>query len=547
MAKKGRVLALKSEELLDDEAYVAEPSKPVRKKRAAGPARREVPRKPMEIFTEEEPVMTRAQRRNARAMGPKALQKAAPAETKGKKKNYVDKQDLFGYEDDYRRSHGGGNGLGGGRGKASKTKKKAPLARRIMVGGVACLLLAGGGFFAFHVYQQQRYIEMAAAVEINTFYPGITIDGVDVSGMTLDQAKERWSKEIEEKRAAFRLGVTADDQEFVVDDKNAFLEFDALEVVEEAYNLNRNGELQARYDNLARIAESRAYTTNMTYNLEPVRDAIVRFCETFRVEPVDAAIKSFDFEAATFSLDPERDGRIPQSHMTANAAIALMEKGQYSQKVPLTFTPRPAELTQAALADQIGLVASFTTKTSGSSSRNTNIRLASEAINGTVLQPGEVFSFNEATGERTRAKGYRTAGAIIDGVMSEDTGGGVCQASTTLFNAVVRADLAVVERSAHTFASAYIDFGEDAAVNYPNQDFKFRNNTDSPIYIRMWYADRRVTAEIYGMKLKNGVTIELESNRSGMSASTYRVYYDAEGNEIERVRQHRSSYRKQKS
>jgi len=187
--------------------------------------------------------------------------------------------------------------------------------------------------------------------------------------------------------------------------------------------------------------------------------------------------------------------------------------------------------------------------------------------------PGETLSFNECTGQRTGAKGYREAGAIAGGVLVDDTGGGVCQTSSTLFNAVVRADLKIVKRSAHSWPSSYVEKGEDATVNYPSLDFVFKNEGEFPVFVVAWYENQTVTVEIYGQMLQNGMTIDLESDvtktikpsddilytfddslpvgtrqfgrekRTGYEVDTFKVYKDSAGNEIERKKLWTTTYR----
>jgi vancomycin resistance protein YoaR len=161
--------------------------------------------------------------------------------------------------------------------------------------------------------------------------------------------------------------------------------------------------------------------------------------------------------------------------------------------------------------NSFGLISEFSTTTTKDNNRNTNIQLSAQAINGKTVLPGEIFSFNGATGERTAARGYREAPAISGGQSKDEVGGGVCQTSSTLFNAVARADLEIIERNPHAWPSHYIDKGLDATVNWPGLDFKFRNNTDQPIFIVAGYKNRKVTVKIYGMSLGAGVRIDLES------------------------------------
>jgi len=171
-------------------------------------------------------------------------------------------------------------------------------------------------------------------------------------------------------------------------------------------------------------------------------------------------------------------------------------------------TPRH---TKVELMNNYKLISSYTTETTSNKNRNTNVDLSAQAIHGTTVMPGETFSFNAATGQRTAEKGYKPAAAIAGGQSVDEIGGGVCQTSGTLFNAVARADLEIVYRSPHAWPSTYVEKGMDATVNWPNLDFKFKNNKDTPIFIVSYYSDRKVTCEIYGLSLGSGVTIDLES------------------------------------
>ena len=169
------------------------------------------------------------------------------------------------------------------------------------------------------------------------------------------------------------------------------------------------------------------------------------------------------------------------------------------------------KVTSAALQSNFAMIASFTTTTNSNENRNTNINLAAHAISGTTVLPGDTFSFNNATGERIVAKGYLPAPAIADGTTRDDIGGGVCQLSGTLFNAVALADLEIVYRSPHAWPSDYVDKGRDATVDWPSLDFKFKNNKDTPVFIVAGYQKRKVTVELYGMSLGRGVAIDLQT------------------------------------
>jgi vancomycin resistance protein YoaR len=145
-----------------------------------------------------------------------------------------------------------------------------------------------------------------------------------------------------------------------------------------------------------------------------------------------------------------------------------------------------------------------------------------------MILPGEEFSFNEATGERTAAKGYQVAHVLNAGVEDNGLAGGVCQTSGTLFNAAARANLTIVKRYPHSIPSSYLFRGQDATVDYPRKDLILRNDGEKPVIIAMTVDSKspwKVTAEIYGTPLPAGETIELESKVTKVlpKLGTYRI------------------------
>ncbi|MBP7176078.1 MAG: VanW family protein [Thermoclostridium sp.] len=126
-----------------------------------------------------------------------------------------------------------------------------------------------------------------------------------------------------------------------------------------------------------------------------------------------------------------------------------------------------------------------------------NIKIAAEDINHTILEPDEVFSFNEIIGRRTEPKGYEEAPILLgNGEKGEGTGGGICQVSTTLYNAALMAELKIVERHRHSEQVPYVEEGKDATVVYNSKDLRFQNNRDYPIEIVVWVGDGEVCVKL---------------------------------------------------
>ena len=160
------------------------------------------------------------------------------------------------------------------------------------------------------------------------------------------------------------------------------------------------------------------------------------------------------------------------------------------------------------------LLGSFTTSFSTSgSNRCKNVNSGAEHINGTVLYPGEQFSTYETVSPFTEANGYAMAGSYLNGEVVDSMGGGICQVSTTLYNAVLRAELEVSERSPHSMTVHYVELSEDAAIAGTYKDFKFSNSTDYPIYIEGYTtSDKKITFNIYGKETRDSNrTISFES------------------------------------
>lgn len=172
-----------------------------------------------------------------------------------------------------------------------------------------------------------------------------------------------------------------------------------------------------------------------------------------------------------------------------------------SYTIPATVTPAKVtaeELKEVLFRDT--LAQASTNLDEGNVPRTNNVRLASASINGTILNPGDEFSYNGVVGERTEARGYKPAGAYVNGQVVDEFGGGVCQPSSTLYMAVLRADLEVTERHNHSFTVAYTPLGEDATVDYGNLDFRFKNDTDYPIKIVAEQTNGQMIMTIIGTK-----------------------------------------------
>lgn len=172
------------------------------------------------------------------------------------------------------------------------------------------------------------------------------------------------------------------------------------------------------------------------------------------------------------------------------------------------------------------LLSEFSTKYAASNkNRTTNLILAANKINGTVLMPGETFSYNKVVGERTIQAGYKEAPIYVSGRVEDGLGGGICQITTTLYNAVLYANLDIVERSNHQFVPSYAGASRDATVVYGAIDFKFKNNRDYPIKITCSVANGIANFKIFGLKSDNDYEVQITSRITGKTATA--IYSEA--------------------
>lgn len=230
-------------------------------------------------------------------------------------------------------------------------------------------------------------------------------------------------------------------------------------------------------------------------------------------EPVDA---KGELKDNNVSVIPHSNGRtIDKAELVS--IINELEKNPDTKKVlPVKFV-EPKITTSTYKANLFkDTLSTFRTKFSVSGTNNANrgvnIRLASTKINGTILLPGEIFSFNDVVGPRTAEKGYKVAHAYQNGKVINDIGGGICQVSTTLYNSVLKADLETVVRRNHMFTVAYVPFGQDAAVSYGSTDFQFKNNTSMPIKILAEVtSDNNIVFSIVGTNENPNKTIEIRN------------------------------------
>ena len=236
-------------------------------------------------------------------------------------------------------------------------------------------------------------------------------------------------------------------------------------------------------------------------------------------EPVDAY-----YTQDPFMVYPSENG--VDFNISIDEAKAIVQEQKEEYVIPLKYSTPSVTTNMIGTEAFPDLLSQYkTTYSTRDTDRTTNLRLAANKINGTVVMPGETFSYNKVVGERTIAAGYKEAPIYVSGKVVDGLGGGICQITSTLYNAVVYANLEIVERSNHQFIPSYVTASRDATVVYGSIDFKFKNNRDYPIKIVCSVSGGIASFQIFGMKTENDYDVEISSYQTGTTATA--IYSEA--------------------
>ena len=429
-----------------------------------------------------------------------------------------------------------------------------------------------------------------AFINVNntTFVSGISILGIDVSGLSKDDAKQKVTDDVS-NRLSTDVIFKHNDETYTLLPSSVGGSFDIDKVIDDAYSVGRNGNIfQNNFAILNAMINSKNFIPDFSFNSDSFDNSISQMNSNFAdgiVEPsydisgnnliiksgkngniVDSdKIKSlfvdklifvpyntdsievpvFSKEANKIDIDaihseiykeaqdasyttnpyavyPSSNGL--DFNISIDEAKALITGDKDSYTIPLKTLYPNVKTSDIGIEAFPNLLSSYSTSfASSSSNRATNVSLATNKINGKVLIPGEVFSFNGTVGKRTPQAGFKVAGVYMNGQVATDYGGGICQVSSTLYNAVLRANLEIVDRSNHMFEVGYVPIGTDATVSWGAPDFKFKNSRSYPIKIVTSSSNRKCVVKFYGLKESEEYDIEIVSYRTG--SVPYRTTY----------------------
>ncbi|HIW15710.1 MAG TPA: VanW family protein [Firmicutes bacterium] len=386
----------------------------------------------------------------------------------------------------------------------------------------------GGSASTQEVTQQESQKETE-----EVYASGTTIGGVSVAGMTQEEAKKAVEKEESLQVPHASVTVTYGKESMTITSEEAGVQADIAGAFEKAkaslVKETPSSAMESSGTSSQKVSQSTKgvdYPVEVSFDKEAVQKKVDTFADAIDRDPENATIKAFDSATGTFTYTDGKKGlKVDREKLVKQVLAALEENKETKLEAPVEEIP--FEKSESDVAGHIQKLGTFSTYSTNTAAGNHNMSLALASINGSVVQPGETFSFNTATGDTTNGSlGYQQAGAIVGGKSTQQYGGGICQASTTLYGAVARSGLEIVTRYNHTWPSTYVDIGQDATVDYPALDFVFRNNTEYPIYISAGMSGTQLTVTLYGYKPDTWDKISVYSQQTGTIAqpSTEYVY-----------------------
>ena len=326
-------------------------------------------------------------------------------------------------------------------------------------------------------------------------YNNIYIQGINVSNMSKDSAKATLEKlELNEK-----ITLTYNDKQYVFNKTDFGVILDKESALNSAYNIGRIGSEQERIKKIKSL-DKNGEQISISKNIQEdiAKSKLEEICKDINIEPKNATLEKsngiFVVKDGNVGLEVDFDKTYE------NLLEGLMLEGDANISIIANETkPKYSAQELNKIQDKLGSFSTKYTNKGGSDvNRITNMKIASQRINGTILYPGEVFSTNKKFGATTKENGYKPAPTILNGKFIDEYGGGVCQVSSTLYNAVLYSELEVIERQNHSLKVGYLDYGYDATLAGDYIDFKFKNSTSYPIYIESYLTENEVICNIYG-------------------------------------------------
>lgn len=349
------------------------------------------------------------------------------------------------------------------------------------------------------------YYTWANVIDIPVIYKGIKIDKINVGGLSKEEAIAllRKKKEPELQKS---MALNIDDKSYKIKREDLGYKFEYENAVNEAYKIGRKGNIINRYKKIKDLEENNInISVKYSYDKEKINYIIGEISKNIDKEPKNA---TFNFNSGNYIISDEEVGMFVNKEKLQKKIIENIDDLK-ELDIPVDF--EKPKYTKEYYSKINGVIGEYTTRFANSApGRKENIKISAKSVNGKLIHSGETVSYNKLTGPRSRNNGYKEAPIILNGRYSPGVGGGVCQTSSTLYNAILNADLDIVERYHHSIPPPYIDKGTDAVVTDGPLDLKFKNNYDGPIYISSYATNEYVKILIHGDKSQKDYEVKIK-------------------------------------
>jgi vancomycin resistance protein YoaR len=385
-------------------------------------------------------------------------------------------------------------------GETNKEKKKRGIIIPTITTIALLILLTVSTYFSY-VYKSTKDWN-------GLIYPGVLVADVDVGGKTEEEAIDLLRVTYAEAIKNKTISIKTNKKTYDVDYAKLNARYNIEEVVQEAYEYGKDKGMFKKFK-LIRESQLQEFSLKFTYDKDYLEELIVVMEEETLVEPVSATIKMGSDRK--FQITPDSKGyKLQVEELQALLDESINGDLNSSVVIDAPIEELRAKVTKEELSTIDTVISSFQTSFATSAEgRSNNIRLATRYINGTLLMPGDSFSFNKTVGQRTIARGFQEAPIIIGNRIDAGVGGGICQVSSTLYNAALLSNLGFDERVNHTLTLSYVGLGFDATVDWGNIDYRFTNTLDYPIYIEGTISNKVLTFRIHSNKSLTNRTYKL--------------------------------------
>ncbi|MEG2686063.1 MAG: VanW family protein [Christensenellaceae bacterium] len=382
----------------------------------------------------------------------------------------------------------------------TREQMKLKAARRVLVTNFILVFVFTLVILSFSAYQA-----MQSVTQSETFAQDVVINKISVGGKSFEQGRTMVLQQ--DPYNDFDLMVSYNGQTRVFDKTELGVSTNVNEIIKEAYQVNKTGELLQDYNHSMHASK---YESEMTINPQVMLRNVSAFLEQNDIPSTDAAAV-FDETMHSFSYTESKDGTAADAGAVCKEITKNIENADFG-KVAVTGRTTEPKLSTDDLRQNTVLIGEYETIASNNEARDINIRLMCNAINGLEIKPGQTLSINELVGERTAEKGFQAAPAIADGKkLVNELGGGICQVAGTLYNAALLADMEIVERVHHSWPSNYLPIGQDATLNWDDKDLMIKNTSSYSMYIASEFYDQIVHVEIYGQPQDDGIQIIIKN------------------------------------